>query len=508
MSLNKKIKYHKLNLSDKINKSYISKKKKIQEEIKEYVIDRFINIIYKQNKEILQLKEKLEEITKNSILILKKGLQWKNFFCVNQIKLSYINGLSHINNGNNENSISTIGSNSNLEKEKSNEKSEKGYNNSVKPFINIDPLKLKKFLNLKISSNQKNKINYLNKNNLNIKYNNSLNIVNDILKNKHKTRNNFYKDLTISSEGQFETFFSNKKYNHKIEPIKNYNTEKNISINSLEQKEKNNKYTNNRIHSKNIFFNENNIENGKPKRLNEINQKEEKINLLNQKNYKKNNNFKRNTTGNFSSLKKINLNNNFTKNNPNINRNITNYCSTEINYKYKEKIKDFFSDKKKISSYSQNQKNIKNINNNNIANDNNNLINNKISGINKLNKIILRMKEIRKNIYSSDLCNLSENAGKVRKKINCNDMNKFNTIKSTSKTEKFLKNYKSFNDHKYNEKDNIKKNYKYYIEKKRRENTEIINENDNSLMTIYNPTFISFLNRKKTKDNKSEEKYN
>lgn len=518
MSYNKSIKYHKVCLNNKVNISSVSKKKKIHEEIKEYVIDRFINIIYKQNKEILQLKKKLDQITKNSLLILKKSLQWKNILCENQIKLSYVSDLKHTKNfTNNENSNSIIRNNSNLEQEKNNEKSEKDHNNNVKPFINFNPRKLKKYLNLKISLTQSNKINPLNKNNLFFKYNESLNIQNGNLNLKNKTRNFFNKDSTFFSEKQYETFFSDK-HNHKIDPIVNYNTKKKIRINSLEKKDKYNNYKDDRIPLKNKFLCENNFENGKPKRINMIDHKKEKINFLNQKNRRKNNNMKRNTAGSLSSLKKLHLSNIIVKNNTsaNNNHNIANYWATETNHKYKEKIRSLLSDKKKISSYFQNQKkrNDKKVSNtahNNMTN-NNIFANNKISGNKKLNKIILRMKEIRKNIYSSDLRNLPSKDEKMRKKINYIDMNKTNIIKFFPKSEKFLQSHKSFNEYKCEEKYNMKKDTKYNNEKKKRKSSDTINEikyiedkNDNIFQTVYNPTFTSFLDRKKAKHKRSEE---
>ena len=77
--------------NDKDCLSFISKRNKIHEEIKDYVIDRYIKKIYEQNKEILQLKKKLEETIKNSLLIIKKSFLKKKFFPINQINLSYLN---------------------------------------------------------------------------------------------------------------------------------------------------------------------------------------------------------------------------------------------------------------------------------------------------------------------------------------------------------------------------------------------------------------------------------
>ena len=60
------------NISVKNDKSDIIIKKKIQEEIKDYIISKFLTIIISQSKEIKYLKNKCEEFKKQAINVLKK----------------------------------------------------------------------------------------------------------------------------------------------------------------------------------------------------------------------------------------------------------------------------------------------------------------------------------------------------------------------------------------------------------------------------------------------------
>ena len=60
------------NISVKNDKSDIIIKKKIQEEIKDYIISKFLTVIISQSKEIKYLKDKCEEFKKQAINALKK----------------------------------------------------------------------------------------------------------------------------------------------------------------------------------------------------------------------------------------------------------------------------------------------------------------------------------------------------------------------------------------------------------------------------------------------------
>ena len=62
----------KIQISNKNNRKFLSTKiLKIKEEIKDFVINRYIKIIYKQNKEIEMIKKKYEDLLKSSSHILK-----------------------------------------------------------------------------------------------------------------------------------------------------------------------------------------------------------------------------------------------------------------------------------------------------------------------------------------------------------------------------------------------------------------------------------------------------
>ena len=66
-------------INDVKYKNFInSKKKKIQEEIKDVIIDKYLTKIISQQKEIEQLKNKLEETIKSSLIILKNSLDKKS----------------------------------------------------------------------------------------------------------------------------------------------------------------------------------------------------------------------------------------------------------------------------------------------------------------------------------------------------------------------------------------------------------------------------------------------
>ena len=73
------IKQKKEIINDVKYKNFInSRKKKMQEEIKDIIIDKYRDKIVSQQKEIEQLKKKLEETIKSSLLVLKKSINPKN----------------------------------------------------------------------------------------------------------------------------------------------------------------------------------------------------------------------------------------------------------------------------------------------------------------------------------------------------------------------------------------------------------------------------------------------
>ena len=135
MSSNKITAIDLVSFNDKDNLSFISKRNKIHEEIKDYVIDRFINKIYEQNKEILQLKKKLEETIKKSLLIIKKYFLKRIFFPVNQINLSYLK--NNKKKENKDNYIFGVNNVQNIQQQKNIPKSHKINANCLYNIINL-----------------------------------------------------------------------------------------------------------------------------------------------------------------------------------------------------------------------------------------------------------------------------------------------------------------------------------------------------------------------------------
>jgi len=494
MSLKKITEYDIIKMSDKNYSPFKSLKNKIHEEIKECVINKFIKKIYEQQKEIAELKFQLENIIKHSLIIIKKCLQKKNLFPEKQISLSYEND-NHLchersidNNMSSEFKPSMIRNAMSLTEEKKTQKSRINDKSHVDMNLKI----LKKYLN------QNSKINPINKNNILFKYRESLNSLNG-MKYKNKTRNNLYNNSTFFSEKQNETFFIDKD-NHRIEPINNSNLRKIINISSFEKKDKSqdiiNKYRNTHVYAQHSFFAENNIENGKEKNLYMNNNKgENRIRLLKKSDINKISNIKRNTSKNIKAFNKINL----LRNANNLSNNILNYYSTE---KSGDKMKSIFSEKKNIFSHSYSK-----TNENEKLGNNNTLTNTHMSGIGKINEIILKMKEIKKS--SPDVQNIPQKKHKVKKKINIFETSKSNIPNCSSISERFSDSKRNLNNgNKKNGKEKRKKNIKIHFDNKKVESIINIKEinygddkYDNSLETIYNPTFTSFLNRKARDEN-------
>ena len=144
MSFNKIADIDIISLSDKDYLSFISKKNKIHEEIKDYVIDRYTKKIYEQNKEIQKLRKKLEEAIKASLFILKKCL-------ITKIKFQDNNEQNYNNKGHNySNSFKNF---NNFEKQTSYNK--KMHKNNAKSFASQNKINLKKFLKPKLFQNEK-----------------------------------------------------------------------------------------------------------------------------------------------------------------------------------------------------------------------------------------------------------------------------------------------------------------------------------------------------------------
>ena len=306
-----------LSYSDKDYLSFISKKNKIHEEIKDYVIDRFIKKISIQHKEIIELKQKLEKVISNSLIILKKCLLKSNFFSEKEIKLSYyFNNISLKQKKNNENfkadkrNISKLGQIDNIKKSK----------------VNINSLiSLKK--NSHINFNPKLFLNHRNKaKNKLLKYNKPLN---NYQTYKSFSRNYFKKNSTFYSDRQSDTYFIENK--NKIEPISTYNTQRTINNDSNVIKDGIDKLIlNEKIKYKISSFIENKLEGGQNK-----NSKTENIIAKNKFKLSSTN---RNKTKNINSFKKLNLSNIVINNRHNLNNNILDYFNTERTITKRKKI--------------------------------------------------------------------------------------------------------------------------------------------------------------------------
>ena len=489
-----------ISLSDKDYISFLSRKNKIQEEIKDCVIDRFINKIYQQHKEIQQLKKKLEETIKNSLLIIKRCLLKKKLFPVNQIKLSYSKNSNF--NKYDQNCTAKSQTFSSLIKNIRSVEREKHYQRNPKININsfaiFNKISLKKFLGPKLPQNEKNnKVNKL------YNYTESFDVSRTC---KNNSRNILSKDSTFLYERNCETFFIENK--NKIEPINSYTAKRKKNQFSMKQKEENMKKKQtlnlkNGIFQQKSFFDKN-VNLG----INDKNKAKNRIKLLS-KNINASNKNNRNKSRNLNSFNKFNLSNIIinNNNNQNMNNHLLDYCKTERTIKNEERMNDIVLFKKNIFSCSQNNNNI-NINYVNNINQNS-LPKNKKNG-KQLNKIILKMKDINKNIYPIDLQYINQKTEKFRKKMIMNDINKNNSINYISITDRFLDNKNNDENIIIKDKKEIEKKNKQKYRKQKKENSIKINEynfnnykNENSFSSIYNPTFTSFLNRK-NEDNYEE----
>ena len=306
-----------LSYSEKDYLSFISKKNKIHEEIKDYVIDRFIKKISIQHKEIIELKQKLEKVISNSLIILKKCLLKSNFFSEKEIKLSYyFNNISLKHKKNNENfkadkrNISKLGQIDNIKKSK----------------VNINSLiSLKK--NSHINFNPKLFLNHRNKaKNKLLKYNKPLN---NYQTYKSFSRNYFKKNSTFYSDRQSDTYFIENK--NKIEPISTYNTQRTINNDSNVIKDGIDKLIlNEKIKYKISSFIENKLEGGQ--------NKYSKTENIIAKNKFKLSSTNRNKTKNINSFKKLNLSNIIRNNRCNLSNNILDYFNTERTITKRKKI--------------------------------------------------------------------------------------------------------------------------------------------------------------------------
>ena len=481
-------------LNDKDYLSFISKRNKIHEEIKDYVIDRFINKIYEQSKEIFQLKKKLDETIKNSLLIIKKCFLKKKFFPVNQINLSYLK------NNNKKEKINkiTFGAGNVQNQHKTYQKNNKINANCL---YTINKINLKKFLKPKKSFNQ-NQTNKINNSNISKKFGQYSVSLDVPCAYRNFSRNNIYynKDSTLISEQKYDTCFMEN--NNKVEPFNGYNIIKNNNTNSLYEKKQQQKVIlshskNNTICNQNSFFGDNCLKINNF-RINNNKQKN-KIKIINNGLFNNSNNIQKCKSKNVNCFKKLNLTNIIFNNNHNQNNSILHYCQTDRTIKNGGKIKNIYIDYKNIPLSTKNNK----ITNENcISISHHSVPNNHFV---KLNKISFKIKEINK-LY--DTQNYSQKTERPRKKLNTNDIHNINITNYLSMTDRFLSNKKK-DEYKLETKKEIKtNNIKTNLHKKGKKYSININEFDNnnnnkdkSFKTLYNPTFTTFLNRTMTINN-------
>ena len=479
MSFNKLSDIDIISCSDKDYLSFISKKNKIQDEIKDFVINRFIKKICEQHREIIKLNKKLEEIIKKSLLIIKKTLLKKNFVPEKQINFSYIKNFDKVNEekkNKNENlllkTIPYLGN-------------KKIYKYNTNTIINFKKVNIKKYLRPK----QRNKIN-----NKLIKYTKSLDNSNNDY--NYNSRNYYNKGMENIPEKDYETFFLENK--NKIESINTGNIKRHINGNSLEINNGLKKLIliedrNNKIYAQNSFCRENftnsleDLYKNIGKKQNKGKNKLKLLNIINK-------------TNKSSNLKKLNLSTILINNNHNWINNINNYKTERTLSNIEKSIDNNILTNKDIFSYSQSKNN--KIDNYENKIKHNSMPKNKRKTINKLNKVILKMKEINKH-YIPELQNLNQKTEKIRKKININDIKTINISNYLPMTERFFNNQiKTENKTKPNKLIIKDKVIKCLDENKTinfiNSNIKYIkyNQNEKQFQTIYNPTFTSFLNRK------------
>ena len=346
-------------------------------------------------------------------------------------------------------------------------------------------MNIKKYLRPK----QRNKIN-----NKLIKYTKSLDNSNNDY--NYNSRNYYNKGMENIPEKDYETFFLENK--NKIESINTGNIKRHINGNSLEINNGLKKLIliedrNNKIYAQNSFCREN-ITNSLEDLNKNIGKKQKKgknklklLNIINK-------------TNKSSNLKKLNLSTILINNNHNWINNINNYKTERTLSNIEKSIDNNILTNKDIFSYSQSKNN--KIDNYENKVKHNSMPKNKRKTINKLNKVILKMKEINKH-YIPELQNLNQKTEKIRKKININDIKTINISNYFPMTERFFNNQiKTENKTKPNKLIIKDKVIKCLDENKTinfiNSNIKYIkyNQNEKQFQTKYNPTFTSFLNRK------------
>jgi len=481
-----------MNINEKDYLSYLSKKNKIHEEIKDSVIDRFIKIIYQQNNEIMQLKKKLEETIKQSLIILKKCLLKKKIQPFNKTTETSMRKCKKINMKLKYEKLKPLLNNL-LYLDSSRDNNKTSSKNTEKSFASFNRLKLKKNLKSHSILNQNTKMNNIN--NKNNKYEN------DTITNRKNSRNSCNKYLTFDLNRN-NTFFIDKNKN---KSTTNYKNKRDFNFNYLynsteEKKILQNESNNNKFLQHNSFYTKN-----------ENNNTIEKIKNISIHNYGRKNKIRKtkgplnlNKSKKLNSFKNLNLSHNILKSD-NYDIKSYEYCASERVLKNDEKIEYIFSLKNNNIFNSQKKNYFKdkfyknNLNKKSFTNSN------KINRDFKLNKVVLKMKELNKTLNIPNNHNKIQKSEKTIKNIKISDINNINFAKFAKfkpKTERFLDNHNN-DSYKTNKRDKIKKDAASSLDENRKDNSININDNiynnskkESSFRTKYNPTFTSFLNRK------------
>ena len=486
-----------MNINEKDYLSYLSKKNKIHEEIKDSVIDRFIKIIYQQNNEIIQLKKKLEETIKQSLVILKKCLLKKKIQPFNKTTETSMRQCKQINSKLKYEKLKPLLNNLlYLDSSRDNNKTSK---NTEKSFASFNRLKLKKNLKSHSILNQNTKMNNNNNNNNNNKNNK---YENDAMTNRKNSRNSCNKYLTFDLNRN-NTFFIDKNKN---KSTTNYKNKRDFNFNYLynnteEKKMLQNESNNKKFLQHNSFYTKN-----------DTNNTIEKIKNISIHNIGRKNKIRKinaplnfNKAKKLNSFKNLNLSHNILKSD-NYDIKSYEYCASERVLKNDEKVEYIFSLKNNNIFNSQKKNYFKDKFYNNSINKKSFTNSNKINRDFKLNKVVLKMKELNKTLnIPNNNHNKIQKSEKTIKKIKISDINNINFAKFAKfkpKTERFLDNHNN-NSYKINKRDKNKKDGASSLDENRKDNSININDNiynnskkDSSFQTKYNPTFTSFLNRK------------
>ena len=344
------------------------KMRKIKEEIKDYVIDKYTMKIIEQNKEIITIKNQLDDLTKKYINLIKLMIENKNkniIYDKENFISSYINKnilvTENVNGENRRNNKLKI-INKNKSKIEQFEKKKLQYITAVNSTNKINNININNNIDNKFNNynSKSNRINYLQK--LNEKDLKKLNdIKNEIKKNNQLNKKSLNKELYNISKSIYIANNNNKSslYYNKINikdnlkrtnnknkrKIKSFNSEEGNIIHTKKYSSKNSSKIKKKIFKEIKFNNKNYTANNSFEDINKINNNNDNDNdnvddiKTTSKKLNKNQNNKNRHMLFFYKFKKINTLNkynslNITKSSPYENNNSINYynVSNKSNY--------------------------------------------------------------------------------------------------------------------------------------------------------------------------------